>query len=88
MRNEQVTMKRQYESDMAVLKEAIATREIEIESELEMPVKSLEQLFRLETALENEGKLRNFVSVNNNFSRIPNYHVILITAAANQVDRE
>ena len=81
-------MKRQYERNMAILKDAIATREIEIESELKMPVKSLEQLLRLETALENEGKLRNFLSVNNNFSRIPNYHVILITAAANQVDRE
>ena len=60
MQNEQATMKRQYERNMAVLKDAIATREIEIESELKMPLKSLEQLLRLETALENEGKLRNF----------------------------
>ena len=38
MRSEQNTMRRQYESDMAILKDAIATRGTQIEVELKLPV--------------------------------------------------
>ena len=38
MRNEHTTMQRQYESDMGILKDAIATRGTQIEVELELPV--------------------------------------------------
>ena len=38
MRSDQNTMRRQYESDMGILKDAIATRGTQIEVELKLPV--------------------------------------------------